>query len=91
MAQAPLPHGEVFWEEVLELGLAKVAEGGETTVENESLKLPGAWHTMEGHMAGTSGSAKLVRLMPSAPPSHMLFATAASHLLIFNNRAWCHQ
>lgn len=29
--------------------------------------------------------------MPFAPPSHMLFAPAASHLLIFNNRAWCHQ
>lgn len=38
MAQAPPPHGEVFWEEamVLELDLPKVAEGGETTVEKDS-------------------------------------------------------
>lgn len=35
-------------------------------------------------MAGTGGSATLVRLMPSASLSHMLFALADSHPLIFN-------
>lgn len=51
MAQAPPPHGEVFWEEVmvLELGLAKVARGGETTVENVSETPRGMAHDGRAH------------------------------------------
>lgn len=69
---------------VLELDLPKVWEGGETTVERDSEELRGTWQRMEGHVAGMGGSAKLVRLMPSASPSHMPFALATSHPLIFS-------